>query len=93
MKLRLHSNQLAIRILGTITGVGFLVVGAYSLLGGSDHPDAYIRDRSFWFGVTVIIAGIWAVAVSWLDSDLTNVWCRPPKRDWRSKGETDSDSG
>jgi len=31
--MRLHTNQLTIRILGTLTGIGFLAVGAYAMVG------------------------------------------------------------
>jgi hypothetical protein len=30
--------------------------------------------------VTAIIGGVWAVAASLLDPDLSGVWCRPPRR-------------
>jgi ATP-binding cassette subfamily F protein 3 len=31
-------------------------------------------------GITALIGGFWAIGVSWLDSDLSGVWCRPPRR-------------
>jgi len=80
MRLRLHSNQLPTRILGTLTGLGFLAVGAYAVFGADDSVAAALRERALWFGITALIGGAWAVAVSWLDSDLTGVWCRPPRR-------------
>ncbi|MCH9675977.1 MAG: hypothetical protein K0U93_31355 [Gammaproteobacteria bacterium] len=83
MRLRIHANQLPIRILGTFTGVAFVLFGLYSLLGGGSGLDAYTQDRAFWFGVCTIIAGVWAIGVSWLDSDLSGVWCRPPSRKWK----------
>jgi hypothetical protein len=55
---------------------GFLAVGAYAILGANDA----VRERAWWFGLTAIIGGLWALAVSWLDPDLSGVWCRPPRR-------------
>jgi hypothetical protein len=34
-------------------------------------------------GVTFVIAGVAAVSVSWLVSDLSNIWCSPPPRSVR----------
>jgi hypothetical protein len=70
MQLRVHTNQLAIRVLGTLMGTGFLVVGSYAMFGAD----------ALWFGITAWIGGAWAIGVSWLDSDLSGVWCRPPRR-------------
>lgn len=78
--MRLHTNQLSIRILGTLTGLGFLAVGAYAVFGANDSVGAALQERAFWFGFTALIGGVWAIAVSWLDPDLTGVWCRPPRR-------------
>lgn len=80
MRLRLHTNQLPIRILGTLTGLAFLAVGVYAVFGADDSVAAASRERAFWFGITALIGGIWAVGVSWLDSDLSGIWCRPPRR-------------
>jgi hypothetical protein len=77
---RLHTNQLAVRCLGTLTGLGFLAIGAYALLGGDDTVAAHARERAWWFGITALIGGAWAIGVSWLDPDLSGVWCRPPRR-------------
>lgn len=80
MRLRLHTNQLAIRILGTLTGLGFLAIGAYAVFGADDSVAVASRERALWFGITALIGGVWAVAVSWLDPDLSGVWCRPPRQ-------------
>ncbi|MEX2198316.1 MAG: hypothetical protein WD886_05860 [Burkholderiales bacterium] len=77
---RVHTNQLAIRILGTTMGAGFLAVGAYAMLGADDTVAAYLRERAWWFGLCALIAGTWAIGASWLDSDLSGVWCRQPRR-------------
>jgi hypothetical protein len=77
---RIHRNQLATRILGTLIGIGFLAFGAYAMLGADDAVPALVRERAWWFGAAAGIAGAWALAVSWLDPDLSGVWCRPPRR-------------
>jgi len=80
MQLRVHTNQLAIRVLGTLMGTGFLVVGSYAMFGADDSVAEALRERALWFGVTAWIAGVWAIGVSWLDPDLSGVWCRPPRQ-------------
>jgi hypothetical protein len=80
MQLRLHTNQLAMRVLGTLTGTGFLAVGAYAMFGADDSVAAALRERALWFGITALIGGVWAIGVSWLDPDLSGVWCRPPRQ-------------
>ncbi len=79
--MKVHGNQLGLRILGSVTGIGFLAIGTYAFLG-PDTIDTYVRDRAHGFALAAIVGGVWAIAVSWLDSDLRGVWCRPPKR-WR----------
>lgn len=78
--MRAYTNQLAIRILGTLTGAAFLAIGAYAVFGADESVGAFARERSWWFGVTVLVGGVWAIGVSWLDSDLSGVWCRSPRR-------------
>ena len=77
---RIHRNQLLTRILGTLVGAGFLALGAYAVLGADDAVPAFVKERAWWFGVTALVAGVLAIAVSWLDPDLSGVWCRPPRQ-------------
>jgi hypothetical protein len=77
---RIYTNQIVIRGLGTLTGLGFLAIGAYALLGPDGTVDPVAADRTWWFGVTALVGGLWAIGVSWLDSDLSGVWCRSPRR-------------
>jgi hypothetical protein len=77
---RFHTNQLAMRVLGTLTGLAFLAIGAYAVLGGDASVGEQARERTWWFGVTALVAGAWAIGASWLDSDLSGIWCRPPRR-------------
>ena len=79
-----HTNQLVYRVLGTVLGVVFLAIGSYSLLGGSGL-DPYTEDRARGFGLAALVAGVWAIAASWLYRDLSNVWCRPPSRWGKSR--------
>ncbi len=79
--MRLHTRGLATRILGTLIGAAFLLLGLYAIFGEDDGSvSAAARERALWFGISTLVAGVWAIAVSWLDSDLSGVWCRPPRR-------------
>jgi len=79
--LRLHTNDPGMRIVGTLTGVGFLLIGLYAIFGNDDGSvAAALRARTHWFGVAALVAGAWAIAVSWLEPDLSGVWCRRPAR-------------
>jgi hypothetical protein len=77
---RIHRNQPLTRILGTLAGIGFLAMGAYAMFGADDAVPVFVKERAWWFGVTATVGGVWAIAVSWLDADLSGVWCRPPRR-------------
>jgi hypothetical protein len=83
--MKLYTSNVGTRICGTALGLGFLVIGVFALSISGEAPDAAVGDRTFWLGVTFIIAGISATAVSWLVSDLGNIWCSPPRRFFRSK--------
>ncbi|MDX1432740.1 MAG: hypothetical protein R3286_09850 [Gammaproteobacteria bacterium] len=86
MALRVHLDKLGIRLGGTALGVGWLALGAYALLGADGSLDALTRERALGFGVTFLIAGLAAIAVSWLVADLSNIWCRHPRA--RRRGDT-----
>jgi len=77
---RVHTSQLTLRVAGTLIGIGFLAVGAYAAFGADDAIPALARERTGWFGITALIGGAWAIGVSWLDAELTGVWCRHPRR-------------
>jgi len=83
---RIHRNQPATRILGTLIGAGFLAMGGYAMFGADDTVAAFVRDRAWWFGACAAVAGVWAIAVSWLDPDLSGVWCRPPRQPRNMRG-------
>lgn len=78
--MKIYHTILGTRLIATIFGIATFAFGAFAYSVRGDAPDAYLADRAFWFGVTLMFAGICAVSVSWLVSDLSNIWCRPPRR-------------
>ncbi len=82
MSLRIHRDQPVIRICGCLLGIGFVLIGAFSLLGGAAHASPVIQERAVGFGITAIIVGVLAVLCSLLVKDLSNIWCRHPPR-WK----------
>lgn len=81
--MRVYRDQPLTRACGTLLGIGFILIGSYATLGGGDQVDELTRDRAFWFGVTAIIGGVFAILSSLCVKKLDNIWCRPPKR-WGS---------
>ena len=77
---RLRTDRPVARAIGTAFGIGYCAIGAYSLLGSFDQTDALVRDRAFWFGITAVVVGVVAIAVSWLEERLDLVWCADPRR-------------
>lgn len=82
MSLRIHTDQPIMRICGTLLGVGFVLLGAYSVLGGQELGSDIRGDRALGFGFTAIFVGVVAVLCSLLVRDLSNIWCRHPRR-WK----------
>lgn len=80
MRLRIHRDQPAIRICGTLLGIGFVLLGMYSILGAGAHDAEAIRERAMGFGITAVIIGVIAVICSLLVQDLSDIWCRHPRR-------------
>ena len=78
----IKQSNLGFRLMATAIAVGFLAIGSYALLGGDDTVTALQRERANGFGWTAIIGGLSALGLTWLVEDLSNIWCRPPKR-WR----------
>jgi hypothetical protein len=82
--MRIYTTDLGTRLAGTALGLGFGAIGAFAVFVSPDAPDAIAQDRSLWLGVTFLVAGASALSLSWLLADLSNVWCRPPRRSlWR----------
>lgn len=63
-------------------GIGFVLVGAFSVLGADEPGTDMVHDRAVGFGVTAIIIGVIAVLCSLLVKDLSDIWCRHPRR-WK----------
>ncbi len=78
--MQVHTSNLPLRIGATLTGIGYGVVGAYAITASTDAPSPELADRAFWLGTTFVIAAVLAIAISWLVSDLSNIWCIPPRR-------------
>ena len=78
--MKIHRTLLGTRIPATILGIGMFAFGAFSYWVRDQAPDAYLADRARWMGLTFMFAGVSSVAVSWLVADLSNIWCRPPRR-------------
>jgi len=76
----IYRDQLMRRIGGTVCGIGFLALGMFALTATPQSLDEAATDRVFWFGVTVLIAGVLALPASWLIKRVDGVWCSPPKR-------------
>jgi hypothetical protein len=83
--MRIRTTDLRTRLAGSALGLGFAAIGAFAILVSPDAPDTIVQDRSLWLGITFLVAGVAAFSVSWLVSDLSNVWCRPPRRFLRPK--------
>ena len=77
--MKIHTNDIGTRIMGSGLGLSMLGFAGFVLRSSADAPDAMVGDRALWFGLTLTIAGISAVAVSWLASDLSGIWCKPPR--------------
>lgn len=89
---RLYRDRLAIRIGGTALGVGFLLIGAYALLGGGESMSDIERERAVAFGFTAVIGGIAAIVGSWAERRLHDIWCAHPRR-WRRSRPRGRDAG
>jgi hypothetical protein len=83
--MKLHTSGIGTRIAGSALGIGFLAAGVFGLSMSGQAPNPVVGDRTFWLGATLTFAGVAAVAVSWLVADLSNIWCTPPRRFFRSK--------
>lgn len=82
MPLRIHRDQPLTRISGTLLGIGFVAMGAFSIVGAAEYATGVGHERAMGFGTAAIIVGIIAVICSLLVEDLSNIWCRHPRR-WK----------
>ena len=82
MSLRIDRDQPVMRISGTLMGIGFVLLGMFSVLGAADLATEIGHERAMGFGITAIIIGAIAVLCSLLVKDLSDIWCRHPRR-WK----------
>ncbi len=73
------------RLAGTLVGIGFLLFGAFAVIGPGVPTSEELQDNGFWFGMHLIVGGVLAVFASWAAKDLDGIWCRHPRR-WGSRG-------
>lgn len=82
MPLRIRRDQPVTRICGTLMGVGFVLIGAFSIAGAGEYATGVSYERAIGFGTAAVVIGIIAVICSLLVKDLSNIWCRHPRRWW-----------
>ncbi|MGI9525387.1 MAG: hypothetical protein ACR2PG_27475 [Hyphomicrobiaceae bacterium] len=87
---KLQTSGLPTRVGATLLAIGYGAVGIFSLAASSEAPTPDLADRAFWMGVTFLIAAFLALSVSWLVTDLSNIWCIPARRT-RQKRLTEKD--
>jgi hypothetical protein len=82
-----RSDQRLARLLGTVVGAGFCLLGACAVARAWDLPDP--GERVLWYGITSMIVGLVAIVGSWWVEDAERIWCRHPARRWRSRDTRD----
>lgn len=78
--MKIYASGLGLRIGATLLGVGYGIVGAFSIWKSGAAPSPELADRALWMGITFLIASVLSIGVSWLVQDLSNIWCRPPRK-------------
>ena len=87
--MRLYFNHLTIRILGTVVGLGLILIGLYAIFAGGEEVAEYARERAAAFGMTAIIGGVIAIFGSWAEQRVKEIWCSPPRAwRWRRRGRS-----
>ena len=86
--MHLRRDHLASRLCGALIGVGFAALGTFAVAARSDFVSEADAERTLWYGVTLIVAGILAIFVSWTATELDKIWCRQPRR-WDSRRADD----
>jgi hypothetical protein len=80
MGVTLQTSKLWLRIGATLIGIGYGVVGVFSIMVSGDAPNEELAGRALWMGITFVIASVLSISVSWLVKDLSNIWCIPAKK-------------
>ncbi len=86
--MQLHGDRLAMRLSGTVFGIGILLLGTFAVIGPGAPVSELNQEKAFWFGVHLIFGGVLAIFVSWIARDLDGIWCRHP-RGWGARGSDD----
>jgi hypothetical protein len=78
--IKLQTSKLWLRIGATVIGIGYGVVGAFSIFMSAQAPNDDLAGRALWMGITFVMASVLSISVSWLVQDLSNIWCIPAKK-------------
>ena len=81
----LRTDNLALRIGGTVMGLFFLAIGCYTLFGMDGGTVLSDPDRVLWYGITTLIGGVLAIGFAWLEPRLDQVYCATPQRWFRRR--------
>lgn len=79
MRLKVHTNNMPLRIGATVLAIGYGCVGWFAIDMSMAAPTDVLADRAWWLGITFVLAAVLALSVSWLVADLSNIWCIPPR--------------
>ncbi|MBT5264772.1 MAG: hypothetical protein HOL85_08070 [Rhodospirillaceae bacterium] len=74
------TDRLTLRIGGTVLGGAFLALGGLSVHGAITISNLVAPDRVFWYGVTVLIAGVLSIGFAWLEARPDRVFCPTVRR-------------
>ena len=55
------------------------VLGYFAISESLAAPSPELAERALWYGITLVIAGVAAFAMSWLAPDLSGIWCNSPR--------------
>lgn len=81
----LRTDNLFLRVGGTVMGLFFLVIGYLTLDGMASAGPLDDPDRVLWYGITMLIGGVLAIGFAWLEPRLDQVYCATPKRWFRRR--------
>ena len=94
MRLQIYRDDLKRRIPGGLTGIGLGLFGYFAITESLAAPSPELAERALWYGITLMIAGVIAFAMSWLAPDLSGIWCNSPRylvRARRQREATDNE--
>ena len=83
--MRLHRSNLGTRLMGTMFGVAFILVGFYAVFAPGEAAPEFAAERSAAFGVMAVIVGVAAIFGSWVEKNVDKIWCAHPRPWWRRR--------